>query len=193
MKTSTYLLSPVPFFSEERLLKFHVRGRHGRHFQQRRHQKGGLGRGGVRITELPLRLLFEHLLRIDHNMSVRKPEAFLHNAVHLQLVGSIDHGHAHRVLDPRGHGESFDVDRVVRTLLQDDVPEARKDLLNFAGKLRLGTNPAGPIHEKRMPRTEEEPRGKLTHVGHCAATICSQGGLDKGKHLGMSVMVVWIN
>jgi len=38
-------------------------------------------------------------------------------AVHLQLVGSINHGHAHRVFDPRGHGKSLDVDRVVQTLL----------------------------------------------------------------------------
>jgi hypothetical protein len=44
-----------------------------------------------------------------------------------------------------------------------------------------------------MPTTEEKPWGKLTHIGHRAATICAQGGLDKGKYLGMDMVVVWIN
>jgi len=41
--------------------------------------------------------------------------------------------------------------------------------------------------------TEEEARSKLTHIGHRAATICAQGGLDKGKHLGMDMVVVRVD
>lgn len=126
-------------------------------------------------------------------MSVRKPGALLHDALHLQLVGSIDHGYIHRVLDPGGHSKSLDIDRVVRTLLRNDVLEAWKGLLDFASKFRLGTNPAGPIHEERMHGTEEESNSKLTHVGLRASTIYTQGSLDQGKHLGMDMIIVRVD